>query len=201
MADSTTARRDELVERLFSSAVGALDLLCVYIGDQLGLYEALAREGPMTSAELAEAAAVDERYVREWLGQQAVSAILDVENELAGAGERRYGLPDGHVEVLLDATSLNQMAPMAQLLVAVTRPIDAVLDAFRTGGGVPFGDYGADMHEGQARGNRPLFERLLATEWLPAIPSIHERLRRPPAARVADLACGLGYSSIAIARG
>ena len=201
MAESAAARRDALVERLFSSTVGALDLLCVYIGDQLGLYAALDRVGPVTSAELAAAAGVNERYVREWLEQQAVSAILDVENEKAGAGERRYGLPDGHGEVLLDASSLDQMAPMAQLLVAVTRPIDAVLEAFRTGGGVPFGDYGADMHEGQARGSRPMFERLIATEWLPAISAIDARLRRQPAARVADLACGLGHSSIAIARG
>jgi 2-polyprenyl-3-methyl-5-hydroxy-6-metoxy-1,4-benzoquinol methylase len=199
--ESAAARRDEPVARLFSSAVGALDLLCVYIGDQLGLYRALAREGPMTSAELAAAAGVNERYAREWLEQQAVSAILDVENEQAGAGERRYGLPDGHVEVLVDASSLDQMSPMAQVLVAVSRPIDAVLDAFRTGGGVPFRAYGADMHEGLARGSGPMFERLIATEWFPAIPAIHERLRRQPAARVADLACGLRHSSIAIARG
>ncbi len=138
---------------LFNSAVGALDLLCVYIGDQLGLYEVLAREGAMTSAQLAGTAGVNERYVREWLEQQAVSAILDVDDERAGAGERRYGLPEGHVEVLLDAGSLNQgMASTAQLLVAVTRPIDAVLEAFRTGGGVPFNDYGADMHEGRRAG-------------------------------------------------
>src|SRR5579871_5844188 len=99
------ARRDELVERLFSSAVGALDLLCIHIGDRLGLYEALAREGPMTSADLATAAGVNERYAREWLEQQAVSAILDVEDERAGAGERRYSLPEGHAEVLLDGSS------------------------------------------------------------------------------------------------
>jgi 2-polyprenyl-3-methyl-5-hydroxy-6-metoxy-1,4-benzoquinol methylase len=66
---------------------------------------------------------------------------------------------------------------------------------------VPYADYGEDLHEGQARFTRPLFDRLLASEWLPAVPEIHERLRGDPPARVADVACGQGRSSIAIARG
>jgi SAM-dependent methyltransferase len=92
------------------------------------------------------------------------------------------------------------MAPMAQLVVACSLPIHALLDAFRTGAGVPYADYGADLHEGQARFSGPLFDNLLATEWFPAVPAIHERLDADPPARVADLACGLGRSSIAIAR-
>jgi cyclopropane fatty-acyl-phospholipid synthase-like methyltransferase len=74
------------------------------------------------------------------------------------------------------------------------------MEAFRTGAGIPFGGYGADMHEGQARFTRPLFNNLLATEWFPAMPAIHERLNADPPARVADVACGLGRSSVAIAR-
>src|SRR5262249_640748 len=70
---------------------------------------------------------------------------------------------------------------------------------FRSGGGVPYADYGADLHEGQARFTRPMFENLLATEWLPAVPDVHDRLAADPPARVADVACGLGRSSIAIA--
>jgi cyclopropane fatty-acyl-phospholipid synthase-like methyltransferase len=79
-------------------------------------------------------------------------------------------------------------------------PIHAVLEAFRSGNGVPYADYGADLHEGQARFTQPLFDKLLATEWLPAVPAIHDRLAGDPPARVADVACGLGRSSIAIAR-
>ena len=92
------------------------------------------------------------------------------------------------------------MAPMAQLLVACALPIHAVAAAFGTGEGVPYADYGADLHEGVARANRPLFDNLLATDWLPAVPAIHDRLNGDPPARVADVACGLGRSSIAIAR-
>jgi 2-polyprenyl-3-methyl-5-hydroxy-6-metoxy-1,4-benzoquinol methylase len=177
-----------------------MDLLCVYLGDRLGLYRALVDAGPSTSAELARKAGVNERYAREWLEQQALSGILETADPAASDAERRYTVPDGHDEVLLDAGSLNHMAPMAQLVVACALPIHTVLEAFRTGDGVPYADYGADLHEGQARFTQPLFDNLLASEWLPAVPSIHRRLESDPPARVADLACGLGRSSIAIAR-
>jgi SAM-dependent methyltransferase len=200
-ATSTDARRDELVERLFGSALGALDLLCVYLGDRLGMYRALADRGPSTSAELASAAGVNERYAREWLEQQAMAGILEAQDPGASDAERRYAVPAGHDEVLLEGGSLNHMAPMAQLLVACALPIHAVLEAFRSGDGVPYADYGADLHEGQARFTQPLFDNLLATDWFPAVSSIHDRLNGDPPARVADVACGLGRSSIAIARG
>ena len=202
MAAVATAeeRRDALVGRLFEATLGAFDLLAVYVGDRLGLYRALAQNGPSTSSDLAKAAGIHERYAREWLEQQAMGEILTVENPDADAGERRYGMPEGHDEALLDETSLNFIAPMAQALVACTRPIDALLEAFRTGDGVPYADYGADLHEGQARFTRPMFENLLAAEWLPAVPAVHERLLADPPARVADVACGLGRSTLAIAR-
>jgi SAM-dependent methyltransferase len=199
-ASSADARRDELVERLFGNALGALDLLCVYLGDRLGLYKALAHSGPSTSAELASEAGVNERYAREWLEQQAMAGILEAVDQSATDAERRYALPTGHDEVLLDGDSLNHMAPIAQLLVACALPIHAVLAAFATGDGVPYADYGADLHEGQARFTQPLFDNLLASDWLPAVPVIHDRLNGDPPARVADVACGLGRSSIAIAR-
>jgi SAM-dependent methyltransferase len=199
-ASSADVRRDELVERLFGSALGAMDLLCVYLGDRLGLYKALAHSGPSTSSELASEAGVNERYAREWLEQQAMAGILEAVDQSATDAERRYALPTGHDEVLLDGDSLNHMAPIAQLLVACALPIHAVLAAFATGDGVPYADYGADLHEGQARFTQPLFDNLLASDWLPAVPVIHDRLNGDPPARVADVACGLGRSSIAIAR-
>ena len=192
-------RRDALAERLFGAAIGALDLAGVYIGDRLGLYRALAERGPTSAPELAADAGINERYALEWLEQQAASAILDLVD--AEDGGQRFVLPAGHAEALLDEESLNFVAPFGRLLVACLRPIDALLGAYRDGGGVPYADYGADLHEGQAAFTRPLFLRLLAQEWLPAVPEIHARLQADPPARVADLACGGGISSIAIARG
>ena len=199
-SDAATAR-DALVERLFLATVGTWDVLAVYIGDRLGLYRILAERSPATSAELADAAGCNERYVREWLEQQASSAILAVDDARADAGARRYSLPPGHDEALVDDTSLNCIAPIGQLVAACAKPIDAVLDAFRSGDGVPYADYGTDLHEGQARFTRPMFDHLLAGEWLGAVPDVHERLLADPPARVADVACGEGRSSIAIARG
>jgi 2-polyprenyl-3-methyl-5-hydroxy-6-metoxy-1,4-benzoquinol methylase len=193
----STERRDALVERLFMNAVGAFDLFSVYVGERLGLYRIIADDGPLTSAELAQAAGVHERYAREWLEQQAASDLLEVEID---GEQRRFRLPEGHVEALLDVSSLNYIAPMARAVVAAIRPIDAVLAAFRTGEGVPYADYGEDLHEGQAAFTRPLFENLLGKEWLPAVPELHKRLLADPPARVGDIACGQGRSSIEIAR-
>lgn len=192
------AQRDALVERFFDSTLGAMDLLTVYVGDRLGLYRALHENGPSTPSELAAAAGIHERYAREWLEQQALTGILAVDDP--DADDRRYRLPEGHVEALLDDESLNLVAPFAQLVMACARPMDALLAAFRTGDGVPYADYGADLHEGQARFTRPLFDSLLGSEWFPAVPEMHERLQADPPARVADVACGQGRSSIAIAR-
>jgi 2-polyprenyl-3-methyl-5-hydroxy-6-metoxy-1,4-benzoquinol methylase len=200
VADSTE-RRDALVERLFMDAIGAFDLFSVYVGERLGLYRILADEGLLTSAELARAAGVHERYAREWLEQQAASDLLEVEGDGDGDGaQRRFRLPEGHDEALLDVSSLNYIAPMARAVLASIRPIDAVLAAFRTGEGVPYADYGEDLHEGQAAFTRPLFENLIGKEWLPSVPELHERLLADPPARVADIACGQGRSCIEIAR-
>jgi 2-polyprenyl-3-methyl-5-hydroxy-6-metoxy-1,4-benzoquinol methylase len=193
-----TERRDALVERLSLDAIGAFDLFSVHIGERLGLYRVLADKGPLTSSELAEAAGIHERYAREWLEQQAASDILAAEGD--DEGSRRFRLPEGHDEALLDVSSLNYIAPIARAVLASIRPIDALLEAMRTGGGVPYADYGEDLHEAQAAFTRPLFQNLLGSEWLGGVPEIRDRLLADPPARVADVACGQGRSSIEIAR-
>ena len=198
--DGEATRRDALVERLFVAAVGTMDLYGVFLGDRLGLYRALADGGPLTSGELAARAGIHERYAREWLEQQAAGSIVDVDDAGVGPLERRYSLPSGHEEALLDRSSLNYAAPFGRFIVACARPIDALLEAFRTGAGVPYEQYGVDLYEGQAAFTRPLFENLLGAEWFPSIPDLHDRLNADPPALVADIACGGGISSIALAR-
>ncbi len=202
-ADLSTneGRREALVQKISADAIGALDLLCVYIGDRLGLYRALAGRPALTSVELAAASGVHERYAREWLEQQTVSGVLEAENPDAPDHERRYRLPPGHDEALVDESSLDFIASLAQGVVSCTPALEAVLGAFRTGAGVAYAAYGADAHESQARGTRPLYEKLLTSRWLPAVPAFHGRLQADPPARIADVACGYGHSTLAIARG
>jgi SAM-dependent methyltransferase len=182
-----------------------MDLLTVYLGDRLGLYRALAAGGPATAAELATRAGTDERYTREWLEQQAAGGVLDVEDASLGPGERRFTLPAGHAEVLTEVDSLNYLAYLGRFAAALGGAAPAVGRAFRSGEGVSWDAMGPDLREGQAEQNRPIFLSLLGREWLPAIPDLHARLSRPPApqgprpARIADFACGAGWSSIAIA--
>jgi len=113
---------------------------------------------------------------------------------------RRFTLPAPYVEVFTDRDSLNYLAPFARMMVGVVRPLPAVLEAFRGGGGVAYADYDADFNEGQGEMNRTMFVNLLGTQWLPAIADVDARLRADPPARVADVACGTGFSSMAIAQ-
>ena len=191
--------RDAFAERLFGSMLGAVDMLTVYMGDRLGLYEHLRKLGSATSTELAEAADTDERYTREWLEQQAVSGVLEVADQDAPAADRRFSLPMGHAEVLLDRDSLAYLAPLGRMLTGTTRVMPQLLDAFRDGGGVDWELLGPDGYEGQAAQNRPVFLQLLGQEWLPAIPGVHERLSADPPARVLDVGCGGGWAAIGMA--
>jgi SAM-dependent methyltransferase len=199
-AQTAEQRRDEFAEGLFEKIIGAMEVATVYLGDRLGLYKALADGGPTTPLELAERTGTHERYAREWLEQQAVAGILAVEKDGADGSARRYMLPNGHAEVLLDKDSLNYLAPVARFTMGLVRPLPELADAFRNGEGLPYAEYGADAREGQAEANRPMFVNLLGSEWLPSVPDVHERLQADPPAWVADVGCGTGWSSISIAR-
>ena len=191
---------DEIVERLLGATIGMFDILSVYIGDRLGLYRALHEGGPATAAELAARAGIDERYAREWLEQQAVTAILDVDDAGAPEDARRYAVPEAYVAALLDPESPWSIAPVARSVVASTRVLPTLLDAFRSGGGVEWADYGPDMIEAQGDINRPWLVGSFGSEILQAIPAVHDRLAAAGGARVADVACGVGWAAIAIAK-
>src|SRR2546421_6583046 len=200
---STTAaadKTDAFVNRVLQSCLGMLDIVTMYVGERVGLYQSLATAGPATSSELAKRTGLVERYVREWLEQQTVTGILQVDRPDADAGARRYELPASHAEVLLDADSLNFLGPYPRQMVGSARPLEALLLAFRNGGGIPYGAYGADCRDGIAAGNRVQFVNLLGTTWIPAIPELDQRLRSDPPAKVADIGCGFGWSAISIAR-
>ena len=194
-----TARRDALTERLFEATLGALELHSVHLGWRLGLYRVLADSGPLTSAELASRAGIDERYAREWLEQQAVAGFLDVAHVAEDGSKRQYALSAEHAEVLAEPECSAYVAPFAPMLVGIAAAMPSVVEAYRSGEGVPYPLYGTDFRDGQGAINRPAYVHELAG-WLAAIPGLHERLASSDnPARVADLGCGQGWSTQALA--
>jgi 2-polyprenyl-3-methyl-5-hydroxy-6-metoxy-1,4-benzoquinol methylase len=191
------AERDAFAEKLFRSVLGYFEIFSIHLGARLGLYRALAEAGPMTPRELGERADIAERYAREWLEQQATAGILTA--EIREDGANRFRLPAGHAEVLLDGDSLSFMGASVTQLMSLRGAFDQVVEAFRTGGGVPYDAYGVDSVEGQGGANRPTLLTTLPNEWLPAIPEVHTRLTSSPPARILDVGCGTGWSSIAMA--
>jgi SAM-dependent methyltransferase len=180
-----------LSERLFAALVGAAELFTVELGRELGLYAAL-RDRPLSAAELAKTAGIDERYAREWLEQQAAAGLLTVDGD-------EFGLADGAAAVLLDEGGPDYLGTAGEFAVGLGLLTPRVVEAFRTGAGVPYADYGQHIRHGIAAFNRPMFAHLLTAEWLPGVPDIAARLAAAPAARVLDLGCGTGYSSVAMA--
>jgi SAM-dependent methyltransferase len=167
----------------------------MHIGHRLGLYDALSTTQARTAAEVAERAGTEERYTREWLEQQAATGIVACADPAAEPLE--FLLPEGHAIALRDAESLAYVGGFARVTIGALSALDLVIDAFRTGAGVPYPEYGADMREGIAETNLPMYTHLLP-DWIRAVPDVHARLSEPNA-HVADIACGVGHSTRAIA--
>jgi 2-polyprenyl-3-methyl-5-hydroxy-6-metoxy-1,4-benzoquinol methylase len=198
--DDVERRRDALVERLFSASLGMGEVLTVYLGDALGLYRALDRSGDLTAHQLAAEAGIFERYAREWLEQQSAAGIVAVDDVSAEPDERRYRLPEGHAEALIDRNSPSSIAPLGTSFVAIAGVMPELVEAFQRGTGVAWTSYGRDMVQAQGDVNRPWLLGSLGTEYIPSVPDVHERLTSGAGARIADVACGLGWAAISMAR-
>jgi SAM-dependent methyltransferase len=186
-----TTDAQNLSERLLAALTGAAELFTVELGRELGLYATL-RDRPLGAAELAKTAGIDERYAREWLEQQAAAGFLTVEGDT-------FALASGAADVLLDEGGPYFLGTAGEFAVGLGLLTPRVAEAFRTGAGIPYADYGQHIRHGIAAFNRPMFDHLLTTEWLPGVPEIESRLRATPGARVLDLGCGAGRSSVALA--
>ncbi len=187
---------EQFAGKIFDAVLGAAQVQALYLGDRLGWYAMLADEGPLTAAELAHRTETVERYALEWLEHQAVSGIVvaDLNHEPV-----RFRLPAEYAEVLVDGDSTNYMAPVARFFTATGLRIHELVEAYRSGGGVSWEQFGDDARQAQAALNRPLFLHQLTSQLLPQIPDLHRVLQSD--ARVADVGCGEGWSAIGLALG
>ena len=185
-------------ERLFGAMLGTFDVLGIAIGDHLDLYRPLAGRW-LTSVELAQERQVHERYAREWLEQQCVAGILEVADATLGPRHRSFTLPPSHAAVLAPNDTPTYLTPFARMIASAAVQLPALLEAYRSGGGVAWSDYGVSMRTGQGDANRGLFLSSLAKDWIPGIPGAAEALAS--GGTVLDVGCGEGWSTIALALG
>ena len=170
----------------------ALSSSLVYIGQKLGLYKALAEGGPATPAELAARTQTAERYVREWLINQAASGYVEYD---AAAG--RFRLPPEQAVALTDEDSPFYVGGGFYVIKAMTGATPRIAEAFRTGGGMLWGEHDPDLFVGTERFFRPGYRMHLVNSWIPSLTGVEEKLKAGGV--VADVGCGHGASTVIMA--
>jgi len=188
---------DVKLEAFMGQALGdlgaAISGLMVYLGDQLGLYKAMAAAGPVTPAEVAAQTETDERYVREWLDNQAASGYVTYD-----ATARTYELPPEQALALADEDSPAFLPGGFTGIVAAYVDADTFVDAFRTGRGVGWHEHDSRLFVGTERLFRPGYKGYLVSDWIPKLDGVDSKLRN--GGTVADVGCGHGASTILMAQ-
>jgi len=187
---------DKLMQFVFRAVdeVGAtLNAALVVMGDKLGLYRALAGTGGLSPTQLAERTGSAERYVREWLNAQAAGGYVQYDPDSG-----RYMLPPEQTVALTDPDSPAYLPGFFQIALGSVLDSPKIVDAARSGDGLGWHEHGHDVHDGCERFFRPGYNAHLIAEWLPALDGVVDKLER--GARVADVGCGHGASTILMAR-
>jgi ubiquinone/menaquinone biosynthesis C-methylase UbiE len=187
------SKLNQLIGQMIADLGGASSVPMVRIGDALGLYQALHANGAMTPAELAAATGANERYVREWLSNQAASNYIAYD-----PASSRFWLTAEQAMVFAERTSPAYMLGGFDLIAAMLDNQHKVTTAFRNGGGVAWGDQAGCMFCAVARFFRPGYHNNLVAAWLPALDGVVGKLTR--GARVADVGCGHGWSTVMMAQ-
>ncbi len=183
---------NDFLGQVLNDLGGAFSIGLVRIGSALGLYKTLQKQGPMTSFELAEATGLAERYVREWLSHHAASNYLTYDPL-----SRRFTLPPEQAAVLADEDSPVYLADAFECAAAYVENQPKVQTAFMTGNGVGWGNQSGCLFCAVARFFRPGYYANILQNWLPALDGVIDKLER--GARVADVGCGHGYSTVMMA--
>jgi len=187
------AKLNTFIGQMLGDLGGAFSVALVRMGDRLGLYRILQREGPVTSAELAKKAGVAERYTREWLSHHAASGYLTYD-----AATNAFTLPPEQAMVFADSDSPVFMQGAFDVAVSMMQNEAQVEAAFRTGKGVGWGNQSQCLFCSVGRFFRPSYQSNLVDSWLPALDGVKAKLER--GAIVADVGCGHGFSTILMAK-
>jgi len=197
METTTTTKIDAkkveaFLGRVVTDLGAALGITLSYLGDKIGLYKAMAYAGPLSAAELATKTGTNEIYVREWLINQAAGGYVDYDPSTG-----RYNLPDEHALALTNEKSPFYVAGGFQVVNAVQRAEDRILENFRSGKGMKWGEHHHELFDGTERFFKAAYLGNLIENWLPAVSDIFQRLK--DGISVADLGCGHGASTIIMA--
>ncbi|EKF04538.1 putative SAM dependent methyltransferase [Tolypothrix sp. PCC 7601] len=187
------AKASAFMNRVMADLSGTLVSILCSLGDRLGLFKALAAYGPVTCAEFAGRAGINERYAREWLSALACAGYLEYD-----PSTQRFALPLEHALVLAQERGMMFMGGAYQQIPGLMAVLDQVAQAFRHGGGIPQSSYNRDLRQGMERMSATWFENLLVQQWLPTVPDVLSKLDR--GIQVADIGCGGGWALIKLAQ-
>lgn len=187
------AKLHEFVMKAVGEMGAAMNTALILVGDKLGLYKGMAGAGPMTSAELAAKTKTTERYVREWLAAQAAGGFV-----LYDAATGKYTLPPEQAMALADELSPVFLPGFFQAVAACIKDEPKISEAFLTGKGVGWHEHDADLFRGTERFFRPNYRANLVSSWIPSLGDTEAKLKA--GARVADVGCGLGTSTVLMAQ-
>jgi 2-polyprenyl-3-methyl-5-hydroxy-6-metoxy-1,4-benzoquinol methylase len=165
----------------------------IRIGDKLGLYKALAKSGPQTPAQLAKATGTSERYIREWLSEQAAGGYITYDAE-----KGTFYLSEEQAFAMADESSPVFLSGAFQVALAAIKAEEQITERFKTGEGMGWHEHHHELFVGTERFFRPGYAANLISAWIPSMAGVEDKLKK--GARVADVGCGLGASTILMAK-
>ena len=186
-------RMNQFLGKVVGDFGASLSSSLAYIGQKLGLYRALAAGEPLSPAELAEKTNTNERYVREWLVNQAAGGYVEYDGDTG-----RYFLAPEQAIALTDDQSPFYVGGGFFVVKAMTQAVERIEDYFRNGGGMLWGEHHPDLFIGTERFFRPGYTAHLVSTWIPALDGVEAKLKA--GAKVADIGCGHGASTIIMAK-
>jgi 2-polyprenyl-3-methyl-5-hydroxy-6-metoxy-1,4-benzoquinol methylase len=193
MSDGQRDQARDLARQVGMDFGATLAVALGYIGDRLGIFRSLAEGGAATSAELATRTGLNERYLREWASTMAAAGYVDYD-----AKDQRFVINPAQRTVLLDERSPFNMAGMFQYAITCIRQLAPLIEAFRSGGGIPFADFGPEIAEAIRRMFQAGYETWVASRWIPALPEVNQTMLAGGDA--AEVGCGSGQCLIPVAK-